>query len=116
MKKKCWRESGPVFSESMKSAYRINFFALGGDSIQSIRVSALAREGGVNLAVEDLFRYQTVYELARRAKADNGASVIIESRPPFSLISEEDRSHLPDDVEDAYPLTALQEGCCTTWS
>jgi amino acid adenylation domain-containing protein len=41
-----------------------NFFALGGDSILSIRIAALARESGVHLSSSDVFDYQTVAELA----------------------------------------------------
>ena len=40
-----------------------NFFALGGDSIRSIRVVA-RRGAGLELSVEQLFRLQTIAELA----------------------------------------------------
>jgi amino acid adenylation domain-containing protein/non-ribosomal peptide synthase protein (TIGR01720 family) len=41
-----------------------NFFALGGDSIVSIQIVARARQLGFQFAVADLFRYQTLAELA----------------------------------------------------
>ncbi|WP_425426503.1 non-ribosomal peptide synthase/polyketide synthase [Amycolatopsis australiensis] len=41
-----------------------NFFALGGDSILSIRVSARARRAGLAVTTADLFRYQTIAALA----------------------------------------------------
>ncbi len=41
-----------------------NFFDLGGASIQSLEVIAKAREVGLHLAIEMLFEYQTVAELA----------------------------------------------------
>ncbi|HEX2094902.1 MAG TPA: amino acid adenylation domain-containing protein, partial [Longimicrobiaceae bacterium] len=41
-----------------------NFFALGGDSILSLRVLALARERGFPLSLPQLFRHQTVAALA----------------------------------------------------
>ena len=41
-----------------------NFFALGGDSILSIRVRSLAAEEGLAFELQDLFRYQTVGERA----------------------------------------------------
>jgi amino acid adenylation domain-containing protein len=40
------------------------FFAVGGDSIVSVRVVARCRKAGLDLAPPDLFRYQTVAELA----------------------------------------------------
>jgi amino acid adenylation domain-containing protein len=42
-----------------------NFFALGGDSIQSIRVAIRLRRAGFELAAHELFEHQTVAELAR---------------------------------------------------
>ncbi|MCG8615434.1 MAG: amino acid adenylation domain-containing protein, partial [Desulfobacterales bacterium] len=45
-----------------------NFFERGGDSILSIRIISLAREAGVILDPRDLFRHQTIAELARAAR------------------------------------------------
>ncbi len=41
-----------------------NFFELGGDSILSIQVTARASRAGLRLATRDLFRHQTIAELA----------------------------------------------------
>ncbi len=41
-----------------------NFFALGGDSILGIQVSARARKAGLSITTADLFRYQTIAALA----------------------------------------------------
>ncbi|NBH06500.1 non-ribosomal peptide synthetase, partial [Amycolatopsis sp. SID8362] len=41
-----------------------NFFALGGDSILSIQVSARARRAGLEVTTADLFRHQTIAALA----------------------------------------------------
>jgi len=41
-----------------------NFFAVGGDSILSIRVVSLARAAGMRLTARDIFQYQTVRNLA----------------------------------------------------
>ncbi|HVT16316.1 MAG TPA: amino acid adenylation domain-containing protein [Thermoanaerobaculia bacterium] len=41
-----------------------SFFALGGDSIRSVRVAALAKERGLDISVEQLFRRQTIAALA----------------------------------------------------
>jgi amino acid adenylation domain-containing protein len=45
-----------------------SFFALGGDSIRSVRVIALAREKGIELSVEELFRHPTIAALAAYAE------------------------------------------------
>ncbi|MTE22329.1 amino acid adenylation domain-containing protein [Streptomyces sp. TRM43335] len=50
---------------------RDNFFALGGDSILSIQIVSRARAAGLALTTKDVFRHQTVAELAlRTAEAD----------------------------------------------
>ncbi|WP_370963939.1 non-ribosomal peptide synthase/polyketide synthase [Amycolatopsis sp. cg9] len=51
-----------------------NFFGLGGDSILSIQVVARARQAGLTVSSKDLFRHQTVAELARVVTA--GAPVV----------------------------------------
>ena len=62
-----------------------NFFSAGGDSLSSIRVMAAARKAGIELRPTDLFRFQTLGELAgavedRRAGAlkasDLGDSIV----------------------------------------
>ena len=45
-----------------------NYFELGGDSIQSIQMIAKAREAGLQLGLDLIFKYQTVRDLARQAK------------------------------------------------
>ncbi|MFC0430431.1 non-ribosomal peptide synthase/polyketide synthase [Kutzneria buriramensis] len=47
-----------------------NFFALGGDSILSIQVVSRARAAGLALVSKDVFRHQTVAELARVVRAE----------------------------------------------
>ena len=88
-----------------------NFFALGGDSIRSVRVLALAHERGIDLTIEKLFQHLTVRELA--AALGGPAAAVPEGRSapaPFALVHAEDRRHLPAEVEDAYPLGHLQAG------
>ncbi len=41
-----------------------NFFAIGGDSIKSIQISTRVRNQGYQLTIQDLFKYQTIRELA----------------------------------------------------
>jgi amino acid adenylation domain-containing protein len=84
-----------------------NFFALGGDSILSIRVRSLAAERGLHFELQDLFLYQTIEALAQGARRTAGD---LEALAPFSLVSPEDQERLPDGLEDAYPLSMLQLG------
>ncbi|MDS0140063.1 MULTISPECIES: non-ribosomal peptide synthase/polyketide synthase [unclassified Amycolatopsis] len=50
-----------------------NFFALGGDSILSIQVVARARRHGLRLTSRDVFRHQSIAELALVAGTGSGA-------------------------------------------
>ncbi|MBN6042327.1 non-ribosomal peptide synthetase/type I polyketide synthase [Amycolatopsis sp. 195334CR] len=84
-----------------------NFFALGGDSLRSLRVLGLLRERGFALELQDLFRCQTVAELA--AALEHGGRVP-EPTAPFDLVSEKDGELLPPGLADAYPMAAAQAG------
>ncbi|WP_394839059.1 amino acid adenylation domain-containing protein [Pendulispora rubella] len=90
-----------------------NFFALGGDSIHSIQAIARARKHGLNLTVEQLFRNQTITELAAVLNAD------LDAEPPKSIPVPESRRapkdlaesvDLPDttDAVDVYPVAPMQ--------
>jgi amino acid adenylation domain-containing protein len=85
-----------------------NFFDLGGDSIRSVRVVAMAKERGLRLTVQQLFRSQTIAALVREHDLRERREVESPATKPFSLISLEDRERLPADVEDAYPLSMMQ--------
>ncbi|HET7112399.1 MAG TPA: amino acid adenylation domain-containing protein, partial [Pyrinomonadaceae bacterium] len=87
-----------------------NFFALGGDSIRSVRLLAKARERGLEFSLQQLFRHQTIGDLAREIAFNEIRSSPLPSTKPFELISDDDRSRLPADVVDAYPLTMMQGG------
>ncbi|MEV1025601.1 amino acid adenylation domain-containing protein [Streptomyces sp. NPDC050264] len=85
-----------------------NYFALGGDSLRSIRIVALARAQGLHLDVSDLLRHQSVRALALAAvpAPPSGAH----AHEPFALLSPGDRAGIGPGVTDAYPLTRLQAG------
>jgi amino acid adenylation domain-containing protein len=89
-----------------------NFFEKGGDSILSIRMLALAREQGLTISLQTLFRLGTIRALVeeRATTAQPAPALDAPATPPFGLIDETDRGRLPAEVEDAYPLTALQGG------
>ncbi|MGW6905269.1 amino acid adenylation domain-containing protein [Streptomyces sp. NPDC054940] len=85
-----------------------NYFSLGGDSIRSIQLVGLAREAGLTISFNDLMRHQTVRELAQVAGRDEPADAPLSV--PFALVSAADAALLPEEVEDAYPMTRLQSG------
>ena len=87
-----------------------NYFELGGDSIRSVGLLALARERGLDFSLQQLFQHQTIYELAREIRSEPDAEQRVQDRAPFNLLSESDRLKLPPTVEDAYPLTMMQAG------
>jgi aryl carrier-like protein len=71
-----------------------SFFALGGDSIRSVRVIALAREKGIELSVEELFRHPTIAALATYAE---GVAAAAEAGAPAE--EEEDLAALLSELE-----------------
>jgi amino acid adenylation domain-containing protein len=65
------RALAEIWSEALgvkKVGIDDDFFALGGDSILSLRVAALARERGIKVTVEQLFRHKTIRELAHQVE------------------------------------------------
>ncbi|HEV3316063.1 MAG TPA: amino acid adenylation domain-containing protein [Candidatus Angelobacter sp.] len=91
-----------------------NFFELGGDSILSIQVVAQGRTAGLKFNLRQIFEYQTIAALVAGMEKEQEQQGVVEDSPvrvaPFQLISEEDRKRLPEEVEDAYPLSKLQAG------
>jgi amino acid adenylation domain-containing protein len=59
-----------------KIGIRDNYFDLGGASIQSLEIISKANEAGLTLALESLFEFQTIEELA--SAIDRGASTSAE--------------------------------------
>ncbi len=95
---------GPVGADA-------NFFALGGDSMLAVQVCARARKAGLPLAVEDLFRTPTLDELASQVESARQPSLAeAAGLPRFGLVQEADRGRLPEEIEDAYPMSRLQLG------
>ncbi|MEM1394343.1 MAG: amino acid adenylation domain-containing protein, partial [Cyanobacteria bacterium P01_H01_bin.150] len=90
-----------------------NFFSLGGDSIRSIQVQSQAQKYDLSFSIQKLFQFQTIYELAKNLtniKQSETSEIHVQQVEPFTLLSEEDRKKLPNDLEDAYPLSQLQAG------
>ncbi|WP_199351108.1 non-ribosomal peptide synthase/polyketide synthase [Haliangium ochraceum] len=95
---------------------RDNFFALGGDSILSIRVVTMSEKRGIRYTAAQLFSNQTVAEIAAVAQDalddDDDAREELYTEP-FSQVSEDDLARLRaahPDVVDAYPLARVQAG------
>ena len=96
------------------------YYELGGDSILSLQVVARARKAGLKLELRELLEEQTVGRLAKlleeKAEKSRRGGVLEaeaggeEQSRAYSLIAAEDRERLPEDVEDAYPLSRLQAG------
>ncbi|MES4891873.1 non-ribosomal peptide synthase/polyketide synthase [Streptomyces sp. NPDC096012] len=59
-----------------------NFFALGGDSILSIQIVSRARQAGLALTTKDVFRHQTVAELALRVGENTARPAVSGGAPP----------------------------------
>ncbi|PWU13141.1 MAG: hypothetical protein C5B50_19895 [Verrucomicrobia bacterium] len=89
-----------------------SFFELGGDSIRSIKLLAKAQARGIDVSLQELFRTPTIAGLAGlHNRGSDRSKPSDKNKPsPFCLISEEDRARLPEDVEDAYPMSVLQQG------
>jgi amino acid adenylation domain-containing protein len=106
-----------------------SFFALGGDSILSLRMLGLAARRGLRFTLAEVFLHPTIAGLLAPAVAPAAAAARpaepdvavppaapapppVPDRPtaPFALLAAADRLRLPPGVEDAYPLSVAQAG------
>ncbi|KAI1172004.1 peptide synthetase [Nemania sp. FL0916] len=69
-----------------------SFFELGGDSIGSMKLVSELRAKGMELTVPEIFKYRTLYEMAKVLKEGNAASseVSVSKAKPFSLLPVDD--------------------------
>ncbi|MER6401285.1 amino acid adenylation domain-containing protein, partial [Kitasatospora sp. NPDC001603] len=86
-----------------------SFFDLGGDSIRAVRLVGALRAAGYDITIPDVFQQRTITALAARIGDGTGHSLITAVQP-FALIGDDDRTALPADVVDAYPLSQAQTG------
>ncbi|MEU3001297.1 amino acid adenylation domain-containing protein [Streptomyces sp. NPDC006995] len=84
-----------------------SFFALGGDSLLSIRLRTALEHAGRTFDLPDLYEAPTVRALSRRTRPHTPAAP---STRPFSLLRAADRDLLPDGLDDAHPLSSMQSG------
>ena len=98
-----------------------DFFAIGGDSILSIKLKSLLKKQGLHFEIRDLFTHSTIRSLSRLV-LDSANSPALDlsaaSETPverFGLLSVQDRTQLEqvsslDRLQDAYPASFLQAG------
>ena len=90
-----------------------NFFHLGGDSITSIRIVTEARKKGFDFSVSDLFKSPTIRNLAVHYKG-----LVREERIKLKKFNSIKKKQIickklliaPENIDDVYPLAALQTG------
>lgn len=85
-----------------------DYFALGGDSMRSLRIQSACRRAGYHLDIAELLSKRTPRAVAislRPLEESGGAA-----SEPFAMLDELERRALPRDVVDAYPASSLQAG------
>ncbi len=85
-----------------------NYFALGGDSMHVIQLVHEARVAGLRFAAGDVLRHQTVRALRDALDARPHDGLFPDGVPALPQPTPELLARLPADVEDVYPMTALQ--------
>ena len=83
------------------------FFSLGGDSMMAIRVRTAIEQQGWTFELAELFRNPTIRQLSAQLSAHKPVENI--RREPFESLNEEDLARLPAGLEDAFPMSAMQE-------
>ncbi|WP_027341361.1 condensation domain-containing protein [Hamadaea tsunoensis] len=89
----------------------VDFFDLGGDSMRAIKLVSLARERGLDFSLRDVYERPVLRDLATRAvlqedAPDPGPS----AADRFGLLPPGSAASFGPQVQDAYPMTALQVG------
>nr|WP_216589496.1 non-ribosomal peptide synthetase [Streptomyces brasiliscabiei] len=90
-----------------------DFLTVGGDSLRSLKVIALARARGLELTQRQVLTHRTVARLAPHAGTDAPAPSYEEVSGPLVSLSDEDlaafRERHPG-LSDVWPLTPMQSG------
>ncbi|WP_284740329.1 non-ribosomal peptide synthetase [Amycolatopsis sp. RTGN1] len=90
-----------------------NFVSLGGDSILAMKVVSLARSRGIRLTAADVFARPTVADLAAIAGVQSPPVDVprgVHASPAGLPPAVRDLAGAGGEIEDAYPLTAMQSG------
>lgn len=81
-----------------------SYFALGGDSMTSVKLRASARSAGFDLSLKDILSQPVLADMARALVPGTAAP------QDAGLVSLPKPDTPPPGVEDAYPLSAMQAG------
>lgn len=84
-----------------------SFLELGGTSLDAIVVASKLRKLDLSISVPDILQSSSLREMVLR-RADS-SSEEVSPPPPFSLLPKTSRLNLAG-LDDAYPVTTLQEG------
>lgn len=94
-----------------------NFVSLGGDSITAIKLVAQARAKGITLSVSSVFQHATISGLCASLTPDPELSTTTSTPLAPLSVSPSEAADIalqcgisPEQIEDVYPCTALQEG------
>ncbi|KAK1519777.1 tyrocidine synthetase 1 [Colletotrichum costaricense] len=115
-------------TEISKISAESNFFVIGGDSIQAMRIVALAHEHDMRLTVADIFQSPRLSDMAKRVKMVQKKQSAYSEPRPFTLLSDDDLAgqelgafiretiapavEFPlEDIQDVMPTTATQAMC-----
>ncbi|KXG46753.1 AMP-dependent synthetase/ligase [Penicillium griseofulvum] len=108
-----------LFGDEAEIGVNDHFFSLGGDSLKAMRLVAAAREQSLAVQVTDIFQSPILEDLTLKVKEIENKSPL--DVPPFSLLPadwEADAARVevaslcnlnPNEVDDVYPCTPLQE-------
>ncbi|RUS95011.1 pyoverdine synthetase D [Dulcicalothrix desertica PCC 7102] len=86
-----------------------NFFEIGGDSILAMQVVGQAQNQKIQISIKDIYENPTIRQLAALEQVSDVESKFYLA-PSVTLLEEEDKKNLPQDVEDAYLISSLQAG------
>ncbi|WP_433347637.1 amino acid adenylation domain-containing protein [Micromonospora sp. CA-111912] len=96
-----------------------NFFALGGDSILAVQAATAMSARGLPVTVADIFDHQSIRDVIAAVPGTTVAEPTEAPTTPVAPVGRADHRHLlapgdadrlPAGVQDAYPLTLLQQG------
>ena len=75
-----------------------------------MRLVGALRAAGYDVSIPDVFEQRTIAAMAANLPGGSTGESLITAVEPFALIGEDDRTALPADVVDAYPLSQIQTG------
>lgn len=108
------RKMCKVWAEALKVpnvAPTDNYFSIGGDSIQSIRVVALATKIGLEFPIRQIFQNPSPRQLTSWIK-ENASQIVPKTNAyqPFSTLPDGDNKFALEGYEDAWPISKMQAG------